>query len=98
MKRLSQPADSDDPRPCDRAGRSDKSSSIDRHGWVCLGRDRLIELLRCGSEIPKEELVWALEYVSGLSLDESSTAWAAWWERLPEANSGLCTQASSQAK
>jgi hypothetical protein len=49
-----------------------------------LGSDTLIGLLRAGSEIPGDELVWALESISGLTLGRDPEAWARWWEGLPE--------------
>ena len=49
-----------------------------------LGADSLIELLRSGSEIPKEELIWALECISGLSLGEDTHGWGGWWESVPD--------------
>jgi len=49
-----------------------------------LGADSLIGLLRIGSEIPRGDLVWALESISGLVLGEDPEAWAKWWESVPE--------------
>jgi len=49
-----------------------------------LGADSLIGLLRIGSEIPREELVWALESISGLTLGDNPDPWATWWEAVPE--------------
>jgi len=49
-----------------------------------LGAESLIGLLRIGSEIPREELVWALESISGLAKGEDPEAWTAWWESVPE--------------
>jgi hypothetical protein len=43
-----------------------------------IGADSLIGLLRDGSEIPKEELVWALEAISGMTFGDDADAWAAW--------------------
>jgi DNA-directed RNA polymerase subunit RPC12/RpoP len=53
-------------------------------GFVA-GADSLIELLRNGTEIPREELVWALETISGLTLGDDPPAWADWWDRVPDA-------------
>ena len=49
-----------------------------------MGADTLIDLLRTGGEIPREELVWALESISGLTLGDDPEAWTAWWEGVPE--------------
>jgi hypothetical protein len=54
-----------------------------------LGADTLIDLLRTGGEIPGEDLVWALEAISGLSLGKDPEAWNAWWEGLPQEARGL---------
>jgi hypothetical protein len=48
------------------------------------GADTLIDLVRTGSEIPREELVWALESISGLTLGDDADAWTNWWQSLPE--------------
>jgi hypothetical protein len=50
-----------------------------------MGANSLIGLLRDGSEIPKEELVWALEAISGMRFGDDADAWAAWWDTVPEA-------------
>jgi len=49
-----------------------------------LGADSLIGLLRTGGEIPREELVWSLESISGSTLGDDPEAWAKWWESVPE--------------
>ena len=49
-----------------------------------LGADALIDLLRTGGDIPSEELVWALESISGLVQGADPEAWAAWWASVPE--------------
>ena len=49
-----------------------------------LGADSLIGLLRTESEIPRGELAWALESISGLTKGDDPEAWAAWWKGIPE--------------
>jgi len=57
-----------------------------------LGADALIGLLRGDDAIPREEVVWALEAVSGMTYGDDQDRWAAWWKSLPteirEAHSG----------
>jgi hypothetical protein len=43
-----------------------------------LGADALIELLRDGGEIPREEVVWALSMISGLAGDDDPDRWQDW--------------------
>jgi hypothetical protein len=52
-------------------------------GFV-VGADALIGLLRNGKEIPKAELVWALESISGLAFGDDAATWADWWDGVPE--------------
>jgi hypothetical protein len=54
-----------------------------------LGADALIELLRTGGAIPREDLVWALEAISGLMLGNNADAWKTWWEGLPVEARGI---------
>jgi hypothetical protein len=60
-----------------------------------LGADTLIDLLRTGCEIPREELVWSLESISGLTLGADPEVWAAWWESLPEQAKSLLDSTES---
>jgi hypothetical protein len=48
-----------------------------------LGADVLIDLLEDGDGIPKEEVVWALESISGMALGDDPDRWAAWWDHVP---------------
>jgi hypothetical protein len=50
-----------------------------------LGADALIDLLRPGSEVPQEEIVWALEAISGMAWGDEQKRWKTWWEGLPPA-------------
>jgi hypothetical protein len=43
------------------------------------GADALIERLGSGDAIPKEEVVWALEAISGLPLGDDASGWWNWW-------------------
>ena len=56
---------------------------IGRAGYL-LGTDTLIAELADGSAIPTEELVWALESISGQVLGDDPAAWAKWFDRLPD--------------
>jgi hypothetical protein len=51
-------------------------------GYV-LGADILIDILRDPAEVPREEVVWALEAISGLNLGDDPDAWDRWWDALP---------------
>jgi len=51
-------------------------------GYV-LGADALIGLLQGDDAIPKEEVVWALEAISGMTYADDHDRWAAWWSGLP---------------
>lgn len=48
-----------------------------------LGATALIDLLREPGEIPKEEIVWSLEAISGLVLGDDPERWSAWFSELP---------------
>jgi hypothetical protein len=48
-----------------------------------FGADALIELLRPGSGVPKQETVWALEAIAGMAWGDDERRWKAWWEGLP---------------
>jgi hypothetical protein len=48
------------------------------------GADTLIDVLREPGEVPREEVVWALESISGLALGDDPEAWNSWWHGLPE--------------
>ena len=52
-----------------------------RVGYV-LGADTLIDLLQDGDQTLKEELVWALEAISGLAWGDDPDRWRAWWDDL----------------
>jgi len=51
-------------------------------GYV-LGADALIGLLQGDAAIPREEVVWALEAISGMAYADDPDRWAAWWSGLP---------------
>jgi hypothetical protein len=53
-----------------------------RAGYVD-GANALIDMLRDGDLVPKEEIVWALEAISGLALGDDIQQCAAWWQSLP---------------
>jgi hypothetical protein len=46
-----------------------------------LGSDVLIDLLGNDDQIPDEEVVWALEAISGLALGNDAGRWREWYER-----------------
>jgi hypothetical protein len=56
-----------------------------------LGADTLISLLRNGDDIPKEEVVWALEMISGGARGEDPERWASWRAGLPDRATGELT-------
>jgi len=60
-----------------------------RAGYV-LGADALIEILDADDQIPREEVIWSLEAISGLVLGADPKRWADWWDGLPQkrVNSG----------
>ncbi len=43
----------------------------------------LIDLLSGDDTVPKEEVVWALEAIAGVSYGDDVERWAAWWQSLP---------------
>ena len=43
----------------------------------------MIDVLHDPGEIPREELLWALESISGLTLGNDLDAWDSWWNGLP---------------
>jgi hypothetical protein len=51
-------------------------------GYV-LGADALIGLLQGCDVIPREEVVWALESISGMPYGDDRERWAAWWDSIP---------------
>lgn len=53
-----------------------------RAGYT-LGADLLIEFLRDPKDtVPKEEIVWALEAISGHAWGNDSDRWLGWWEEI----------------
>jgi hypothetical protein len=63
----------------------DRIEAIRSLGWAgyVLGADTLIDVLRDPGEVPREEVVWALESISGLTLGDDPDAWEPWWNALP---------------
>jgi hypothetical protein len=58
-------------------------------GYI-LGANALIGLLQSDNAIPKEEVVWALEAISGMAYSDDKDRWADWWSSLPaEIRNGL---------
>jgi hypothetical protein len=51
-------------------------------GYV-LGADALIDLLRAPDVVPKQEILWALEAISGLTLGDDPDRWSSWWSEPP---------------
>jgi hypothetical protein len=71
----------------DRQGRiMDRVLAVRALGWSghVLGADSLIDLLRGGGEVPKEEVVWSLEMISGMAWGDDLDRWSAWWDGLPK--------------
>ena len=52
-------------------------------GAHAVGADSLIGVLQCDDSIPKEEVVWALEAISGMAYGEDHDRWVPWWSNLP---------------
>jgi hypothetical protein len=48
-----------------------------RIGWA-LGADVLVDLLRTDGRIPRAEIIWSLEAISGLALGDDVERWAEW--------------------
>jgi len=48
-------------------------------GGYALGADALIGLLKDDEAIPREEIVWALEAISGMAYGDDPDRWADWW-------------------
>jgi hypothetical protein len=69
-----------------QANRDDRILAIRRmgsHGYV-LGADALIDLLRDRDDaIPREEVTWALEAISGKAYGDDLDRWTAWWHTIP---------------
>jgi hypothetical protein len=59
-----------------------------RAGYV-LGADTLLELLGSRNPIPREEIVWTLESISGLALGDDRSKWAQWWHSLSDVSTCL---------
>jgi hypothetical protein len=55
---------------------------VGQAGYV-LGAGALLDLLREGDEIPREEVFWALESISGLTFGDDPARWSAWFVGLP---------------
>ncbi len=53
-------------------------------GGHALGASALIEVLGRDDSIPREELIWALEAISGMPHGEDIGRWRSWWSSLPE--------------
>ena len=51
-------------------------------GYV-LAADALIGLLQGDDAIPREEVVWALEAISGMAYGDDQDRWTDWWNSLP---------------
>ena len=51
------------------------------HGYA-VGGNALIALLGTDDSIPKEEVVWALEAISGMAHGDDQNRWWAWWNSL----------------
>jgi hypothetical protein len=51
-------------------------------GHVIAGR-ALIALLSGVDSVPKEQVVWALEAISGMSYGDDGARWTVWWHDLP---------------
>jgi hypothetical protein len=52
-------------------------------GRHVLGADALLGLLGNGDPIPRTEVIWALEAISGETYGDDADRWTAWWNALP---------------
>jgi hypothetical protein len=78
-------------RSADPRQRTEAIREMGRAGHV-LGADALIEVLGGDDQVPAEEAVWALEAISGLSLDDDAWRWTEeWLAGLPGEATGLAT-------
>ena len=68
-----------------QAKREDRILAIRDMGirGYAVGGDVLIALLGSDGSIPREELVWALEAISGIAHGDDQDRWWAWWNSLP---------------
>jgi hypothetical protein len=55
---------------------------LGKAGFV-VGADTLIERLGADNTLPREEIIWSLEAISGLTLGDDVNRWRSWWETLP---------------
>jgi hypothetical protein len=62
-----------------------------RAGYV-VGAEALIELLREDGEIPRAEIIWSLEAISGLNHGHDIKRWTQWWDKLPQDAMGIVRQ------
>jgi hypothetical protein len=75
-----------------QAKREDRILAI-RHVGIeghVLGADALISLLHSDATIPTEEVVWALEAISGMTYGEDQDRWTDWGKNLPVAIRDRC--------
>ncbi len=68
-----------------QATREDRIQAIRYIGieGYALGAGALIGLLKGDDAIPREEVIWALEAISGMAYGEDQDRWMAWWNSLP---------------
>ena len=70
-------------RQCRRGDRVLAIRHLGTAGYA-LGADTLISLLRNGDDIPKEEVVWALEMISGEARGDDADRWTSWRIDVPD--------------
>jgi hypothetical protein len=76
-------------RSADPRQRTEAIRDMGRAGYV-LGADALIEVLAGDDQVPAEEVLWALEAISGLALGDDARRWSEeWFAGLPEDVTGL---------
>jgi ssDNA-binding Zn-finger/Zn-ribbon topoisomerase 1 len=72
----------------DRGASRDERILAIRHLGIeghVLGAGALIDLLRGDDTIPREEVIWALEAISGMPYGDAKDRWSLWWQDLPPA-------------
>ncbi len=63
---------------------------LGRVGYA-IGAEALVGQLEAGNPVPQEEVVWALEAISGLALGHDPERWREWLEGLPSEAVGVLT-------
>ena len=52
-------------------------------GRTCPWRGAHVNLLRGDDTVPHDEVIWALEAISGMTYGDDQDRWSLWWQGLP---------------